>query len=276
MNARFGFACAAAGIAMTTFGATTASADEGNTGSLGFFDNPARPGQEIGFFGSCDAPDFVSATLASDVLVADEVYGTDDGDGGWKLNGQATVVADAQPGSYDVSFQCGTTTVTAPLTIEADEPVYRAIGVQDDVIKPGQEVTVVASCQDEAFTSSTVASDVLTAEDLVRKDGDDSHTPLFGTGHIAKDAKPGTYQLSFTCAGETVTGDFVIVADQPEPGNDDQVPVKPKGPADTGSLDAPAGQHGADTGLLIGAGVALAVTAGGAGALAYRRRQQES
>lgn len=280
MNARLVFACAAAGIAMTAFGATTASAEEETfTGSLGFFDDAAKPGGQIEFFGSCDDPDFVSAKLASDVLAADEVFGTDDGNGAWKLNGLATVLDDAKPGSYPVSFQCGTTTVTAQVTIVEPEPIYKAIGIQDDVIKAGQEVMVVASCQDKEFTSSPIESSVLTAPDLVRKPGEAVDMPLFSTGNIAKDAKPGTYELSFTCAGEKVTGDFVVSGDRPAPGNDEQVPVKPKGPADTGSLDRPVAapateDDGTNTGLLIGAGIALAAAAGGAGVLAYRRRQQ--
>jgi hypothetical protein len=271
MNARFVFACAATGLALTAFGATTASAEESNTGNLGFFDNPARPGQEVGFFGGCDDPDFVSAKLVSDALTADEAFGTDDGEGGWKFQGAGTVPEDTKPGEYPVSYQCGTTTVTAPLTVVADEPGDPAVALSPNKGKKGDRIKLNVRCAE----LPTVTSAAMDISDLrLLPEG----SVYVGEG-VVKDVEPGAYEVTANCGGEDFAATFTVVAST-VPATDNQVPVKPKGPADTGSVDAPvaapAAQDSTNTGLLIGAGVALAVVAGGAGALAYRRRQRES
>ena len=274
MNARFVFACAAAGIAMTAFGATTASADEAaGTANLGFFDNPARPGQEVGFFGGCSAEDFVSAKLVSDALVADEVFGTDDGEGGWKFQGVGTVPEDTKPGEYPVSYQCGTTTVTANLRIDAAEHEDIAVLLFPDKGKKGDRIQLNIRCA-ELPTVSSAAMDI---SDLrLLPEGENFKSVYFGEG-VVKDVQPGAYDVSAKCGGTDVSATFTVLGST-VPAKNNQVPVKPKGPADTGSLDAPvaapATEDTTNTGLLIGSGIALAAAAGGAGVLVYRRRQQ--
>jgi lysozyme family protein len=112
----------------------------------------------------------------------------------------------------------------------------------------------------------------LTAPDLVRKDGEFLDSALFSKGKISADAKPGSYPISFTCVDRKVTGEFTIVAADAKPAAvKAQVPVKPKGAVDAGSLEQPAADNDA---LLIGAGAAALLAAGGAGVWAHRRRQR--
>lgn len=273
MNARFVFACAAAGIAMTAFGATTASADEATfTGNLGFFADAARPGDEIEFFGGCDDQNFVSATLVSDVLVAGEAFGTDDSDGGWKFTGVATILDDAKPGSHPVSFQCGTTTVTADVVVEEpDQTIPRAeVTVDPGKGEAGDEILVEVLCSEQG----EVTSDALEIGELTREGADPNADPMWFATATVRDVEPGTYDVESNCGVAPISTTFTVTG-AVAPVKDAQVPVKPKGAADTGTLDSPvAADDTTHTGLLIGAGVALAAAAGGAGVLAYRRRQQ--
>jgi hypothetical protein len=163
------------------------------------------------------------------------------------------------------------------LTANGDAP-YAAIGIDDDAILPGQEVRVAASCQTEEFVSSAISSPVLTAPDLVREKGAPADSVLFSMGRISGDAKPGTYPISFTCVDREVTGEFTVVADEkPQPQAKPvaaQVPVKPKGAPETGSLDQAAPAEDSGIGVVLGAGAAALLVAGGVGVLAYRRRGQ--
>ena len=90
--------------------------------------------------------------------------------------------------------------------------------------------------------------------------------------------KPGTYPISFTCVDREITGEFTVVADKKSPAPvTAQVPVKPKGAVDAGSLDQPAAAPAADdssNALLIGVGATALLAAGGAGVWAHRRRQR--
>ena len=157
-------------------------------------------------------------------------------------------------------------------------PPVGEISVVDEVITPGQKVTVRAVCIYGEFTSSEISSPVLTAPALSRKEGDLWETPMTVQGTVSSDAKPGVYSVSFTCA-EKVTGEFTVVAGEeppttpPPPANTPpQVPVKPKGAADTGSLD-PAPSPGPDGTVVALGGMAL-LAAGGLGVAAHRRRQR--
>jgi hypothetical protein len=280
MNARFVFACAAAGFAMAAFGAGTASAEEANKGSLGFEYDFIRPGDQTGLFGTCDDPNFTTAEVVSDVLIAEPLWGTDDGAGGWNLHSTGHVAEDAQPGTYPVSFQCGTTTVTANFTVTAQDvpPSVAAIHVDPSKGKPGAVVTVGASCG-QGLELTGVTSEALTIGEWTVVGGDPDAVPTWFAEATVRDVKPGEYAVSGRCGDEKVATTFTVTG-AVEPVKDAQVPVKPKGAADTGSADGPVRAAPArdadsgDTALLIGAGVALAGAAGGAGVWAYRRRQQ--
>jgi hypothetical protein len=280
MKARFISACAATGIALTAFGATTATA-EGANGTFEISPGVVRSGDSVNLSATCNDPDFtVPAPIESGALVPAALTGKKGGDGVWRLTGTTRVRPDLAPGPYSALFQCGAVgnVVVAGFQVMAAEKPYAAIGIDDDVIKPGQEVRVSASCQDPKFTSSKIVSAVLTAPDLVREKGQPVDGVLFSMGKIDADAKPGTYPISFTCIDVNVAGEFTIMAEsKPAPVNNAQVPVKPKGAADTGALEqraaAPASND--DSGaLLIGTGVAVLLAAGGAGVWAHRRRQR--
>jgi hypothetical protein len=94
--------------------------------------------------------------------------------------------------------------------------------------RTGQKVLVTAGCQDPGFISSKVISPVLATPDLRRNNGDSVTSLLTADGRVHKNARPGTYPISFTCAGRQVTGTFTVERAA-------QVPVKPKGAPETGA-----------------------------------------
>jgi len=186
MNSRLISACALAGIALTVFGASSATAEEVNKGSMGFIGNTLGRGETVEINGSCDDPNFTSAPVVSDVLDMPDLSGTDDGAGGYLLTSTGKVKDDAAYGTWPVHFMCGTTKVETTFTVV----------------------------------------------------GSDAPAPPAQTD-----------------------------APAPPPA---QIPVTPKGAADTGSLDAAPDQD-SNTGVLALGG--LAVLAAG-GLLAYRKRQK--
>lgn len=274
MKARFVSACAATGIALMAFGATTASAEDANS-SFDISPGVVLPGGSVSLSGTCDHPDFTApAWVESGALVPTQLAGQRGPDGVWRLTGRTTVEADVIPGPWSAMFQCGPggDVAVAEFTIGVAEEPYAAVGIDDDEIRPGQEVRVAASCQDPRFVSSKIVSPVVTAPDFVREEGKPADSVLFSMGMIAADAKPGTYPISFTCVDRKITGEFTVVGDPTPAPVKAQIPVKPKGAADTGSLARPAVEDGPDV-LLIGAGAAALLAAGGAGVWAHRRRR---
>jgi hypothetical protein len=281
MKVRLVFACAATGIALMAFGATTASAEPGS-GTFKISPGVVRPGDSVSLSATCDYSKFTApAQIESGALVTTNLTGEKGKDGVWRLTGKTTVRPDVAPGAWSALFQCGPNggVVVADFKVEAAaEKSYAAIGIDDDVIKPGQEVRVSASCQDPRFASSKIVSPVVVAPDLIRKKGEPVDNVLSSMGRIAVDAKPGTYPISFTCVGREVSGKFTVVADKKPAAVTNQVSVKPKGAADTGSLDQPAAAASAaddsPSYVLIGAGAAALLAAGGAGVWAHRRRRR--
>lgn len=142
-------------------------------------------------------------------------------------------------------------------------------------LTPGAEVTVTARCADLEFTSSKVTSSALTVDDLVAGPGWTPDEALVATGTINGDAEPGVHEVTFTCGEGTSTAPFTVVAGNAPvaPVANPQVPVKPKGAADTGTLDTAAtSDQGPNAGVLALGGVALLGAAGGL-VVAYRKRR---
>jgi hypothetical protein len=239
--------------------------------SFGEFDNAGR-GEPVEIHGTCDDPNFTTTPVVSDIFDAPDLYGTDDGIGGYLLKSFGKVKDDALYGTWPVHFMCGTTKVETTFTVVSRlEPSIEV--TSDTALTPGAKVTVIARCTDPEFTSSAVTSPALTTDDVIPGPGRaaDPDDALMATGWINSDARPGTYPISFTCRGVEVTGRFTVVAGTAPVA---QVPVKPKGAADTGSLETASVDATSDDGPGIGVlalgGVVLLGAAGGL--VAYRRR----
>lgn len=267
MNARLVFACAFAGTALVLGGGGVASAEESGK-SISFSADEVRPGDLVEVEAFCDDPEFTPTPITSDILDPAELREWTHTDPGWHLRMTAKIRADATPEFWPVSFHCDGEVVTGHLLVgrEADAEVYAAIGIQDEVILPGQDVRVIASCQRADFTRSPVTSSVLKTEDLVREKGEPADSHLSAPGVIDEHARPGTYELSFTCVDREVTGTFTVTA----PDQAAQVPVKPQGAPETGSL-SPSGDR--PVGTAVGLGAVL-LGAGGLGAAALARRRR--
>jgi hypothetical protein len=271
MKTRLVFACAASGIALMAFGATTASA-EGANGSFAISPDVVKVGDSVTLSATCDQPDLtVPVPVESGALDPTDLAGEKGADGVWALRGRTTVKAGVDPGGWSAAFKCGDEDVVTYFKIVPTEEPYAAIGIDDKVINPGQEVRVSASCHDSRFVSSKIVSPVVTAPDFVREKDEPVDGVLFSTGKIASDAKPGTYPISFTCVDREISGEFTVTAAPVKNSPKPQVPVKPKGPADTGSLEQSVPDDSSSA-LLIGAGATALLAAGGGGAWAHRRR----
>ncbi|SMC86229.1 hypothetical protein [Kibdelosporangium aridum] len=165
-----------------------------------------------------------------------------------------------------------------PNTLTLDKSSYVA----------GEEVTFGGKCHMSPWVKDYVKSPVL-AEGHIGIDGTREAPLLTGKGKIKKDAKPGTYTVSYDCGPENVRAKLTIVSSaKPKPTtskstptkakDDGQVAVKPKGAADTGeggvAQAAPVqNESGLGAGVYaLGGGGLLA--AGGAGAFFLRRRSR--
>lgn len=281
MNTRLVFACAATGIAMAAFvSPATASAAE-EPGTFGISPNVVEPGDTVQISATCSDPGFtLPAVFESYSLVPPVTTGTVGEEGVWHVTGTTTVKEDAIAGEATVFFECGPdgNVIIAHLTIA--EPSHEELGtleISPSVVRPGDEVTLSATCSYPDFTLPTgfESSFLDPATDVTGEKGEDGVWRLTGTTTVKKDAAPGKGSALFTCGphGTTVAAEFTIVAADTPPAA--QVPVKPKGAADTGSLASATTstpESGQDAGLLaLGA---LVVAGGGIGAAAYRRRQR--
>jgi hypothetical protein len=268
MNARLVFACALTGAGMVLAGGGIASAEDPGR-SISFSAAIVTPGDLVEVEAFCDDPEYNPTPVVSDILDPAEMREWTHTDPGWHLKMTAKVRANATPEIWPVSFVCDGETVSGHLKVDAGQhDVYAAIGVQDEVIVPGQEVLVVASCQRADFTGSPVTSPVLKAEDLVRKKGDPADTPVFAEGRIDKDVAPGTYELSFTCVDRKVSNTFTVTAaDEP----DAQVRVKPRGAPETGEAAPASGDRPIGTAVGL---VAVLLGAGGFGVSTVIRRRR--
>jgi hypothetical protein len=288
MKIRLVLACAISGLAVLGFGATNAVA-EGANGTLQVNDGTVFESDLAVLDGTCDDPAFTSpAPVTSDVLNPVELTGEKDENGVWQLHAVTSAPPDVRTGPATASFTCGDQTVVAKFQVISKDTPHMALGLDPGMAEAGQDVRISATCLDPRFVSSKITSPILTAPDVVRREGDPVNGPLESVGKVAADAKPGTYPVSFVCLDVSVTEQLIIVADDKaptavqaaaKPGSKPQakaqVPVKPKGAADTGSLDEVATQTTDDGpgALAFGAGAAALLAAGGAGVWAHRRRQ---
>lgn len=217
MKAKLILACVAAGIAAATVG-TTASADNAPTGSIGFIPGSGRPGETIKIIGSCNDPAFTITPVISDVLTAAEISGTDaDGTGRpyLHLRAFATVKANAQLGEHKVSFKCGTRLVTGHFRVGTPRPAALSVSPRKGV--PGTKVTVRVVCE----YLSSVTSGAL--------------TDRYDNTMIVKNVKPGIYKVSLKCDDRDLSTTFTVL-DPKSSAKNAQVPLKPKGSAETGDL----------------------------------------
>lgn len=263
-------------------GAGTASAAD-PSGTLSLGSDGVLAGARIGVEALCVDGDGVPPPLESAVLEPD---GTDDwlqDTAGWRLSSSVVVRTDAQPGTWPVTLTCAGERISTNLRIVAPpEHGYAAIWIEADgpdgqiereVFKPGQEVLIGAFCVREEFTRSPVTSPGLRADDLVRIEPNPISQGMQASGLISGDAEPGVYEVSFTCVDRKVSSTFTVLAEEPavvEPAADPQVPVKPRGAPDTGSVDASTSAN-SPVGVAVGVGAVL-LGAGGLGASAVARR----
>lgn len=275
MNARLVFACAVSGLAMTFVGTTTATADEANKGSISFgeFNNAGR-GESVEIMGTCDDPNFTTAPVVSDILDMPDLYGAEDGAGGYVLKSFGKVKDDAKYGVAPVYFMCGTTKVETTFTVVARVEPFIDV-TSKTALTPGAKVTVTARCADLEFTSAKVTSPALKVDDLVAGPNWTPDEALVATGTINANAEPGRHEVTFTCGEGASQGFFTVVAGNAPvaPVANPQVPVKPKGSADTGTLETAAApsDQGPNADVLALGGVALLGAAGGL-VVAYRKR----
>jgi len=250
----------------------TASAETEGTLDFEVYDDQVNPGDKITLFGTCYAEEFPSTPVVSDVLDAPDLTGERSSTGSWFVTTKATVKADASGGSHPVSYQCGDSVITRNLEVH-EVQVRREIGLVPDTVRPGQQITIRAYCTDENYIPSVPDAKGLLVPALARSEGATLEDPIIGFGSVEPNATPGKYKITFQCGGQ-VSGEYTIVAANAPtspvpPQAQPQVPVKPKGAADTGSLDPAPESNGGALALTLGG---LAVFAGG-GLLAYRRRQ---
>ena len=215
-------------MATTALG-TTASADNTFTGSIGFIPNEARAGDNVDIIGTCDDPAFTTTPVISDVLNAEDLRGREDGSGGKSLISHATVKAGVQPGRHKVSFKCGTETVTGYLSVVADpRPPRPSISVEPKKGVAGTKVEIEVICVDlQPVTSAALAIGSVTT-----LPGGGEGRPYFEVAAKVKNVKPGVYRVSTKCDGKPISTTFTVVGSN----SNAQVPVKPKGAAETGDL----------------------------------------
>ena len=150
-------------------------------------------------------------------------------------------------------------------------PSDLAITVDPSKGKPGDVVSIGAPC-DEGLQLTGATSEALKIGEWGIVGGDPGGTPHWFAEATVKNVKSGDYALTARCGDVKVSTTFTVVGGT-EPVKNEQVPVKPKGAADTGGLgpESEDGVHINSLGLL---GVlALAVTTGVLGIVGHRRRR---
>jgi hypothetical protein len=145
MNARSVFACAAAGIALMTLGATNAAADDLSVETLEVTPGVVGAGDTVTLSGTCDYPGFtVPAPTESGALVPTTLTGTKDASGVWHVTGTTTVRQGVVPGGWSVLFECAPGDVAvANFTVVAETrpaPLPTPRSTPQPAAKPVQQV----------------------------------------------------------------------------------------------------------------------------------------
>jgi hypothetical protein len=120
MRTNMFFGAAALGVAGVLLAAPAANATE-TRGSIGFDNNPARPGETVTIIGGCNAPGFTTAKVDSQgALDPVEVYLKHVGTPEVTLWGVTKVAKKAKPGDYTVSYMCGKVKVRTKFTVQGE------------------------------------------------------------------------------------------------------------------------------------------------------------
>ena len=91
------------------------------------------------------------------------------------------------------------------------------IGFSPQVVEPGYEVDINATCSDPRLTTAPVSSQILEPVILTASEGIPDHDGsrvLTGRTRVKADAIPEIWPVSFTCGTETVTGYLRVAAEE--------------------------------------------------------------
>ncbi|MFD1047437.1 hypothetical protein ACFQ1S_18770, partial [Kibdelosporangium lantanae] len=182
--------------------------------------NEVAPGGTVGLV-LYDCPPDQTARATSNVFIAPAalIYR---GRGAGSMpyyTGSARISANAKLGNATVrAFCAGSRTPTQTTTLRIVPQPLRAVPSSG---RPGQKVTVQVTCDVEP--SGGVKSSALTVGALTSA----ASGQYTASGTVNANARPGSYAVSTTCAGKKLAGSFTVLSPN-------QVPQKPKGPAQTG------------------------------------------
>jgi hypothetical protein len=179
----------------------------------------------------------------------------------------------------------GVAVVLAGGGIASAEVSGTGITFSSDVVAPGERLQVTAFCDDPHYTPTPIRSQVIDPGELGKWTHADPGWSLRMSATVVADASPEIWPVTFTCAGEDITGYLRVGGGDTDEGDQDsgeggqdggqdkdaQVPVKPKGAPETGSLPLESGEL--PVGVTVGVGAVLLGVGGlGTAALARRRR----
>jgi hypothetical protein len=120
-------------------------------------------------------------------------------------------------------------TVTGYLRVVAAElpPLRPSISIEPRKGIPGTKVEIYVVCSER----QPVTSAALAIDSVAELPGGGAGQPYFVVTGKVKKVKPGTYKVTSTCAGKSISTSFTVLAPEPMKG---QVPVKPKKAPETG------------------------------------------
>lgn len=121
MNGRFVLACAISGLALSTFGATTAHAGPPPDPSIGVLsDGELTPGAAVTVSAVCPDEGFTSSAVTSPALTAEAISRAPSDPMYDPMTAAGKINDNAKAGTYPVSFVCGGATISAEFTVVAD------------------------------------------------------------------------------------------------------------------------------------------------------------
>ncbi|GAA2682058.1 MULTISPECIES: hypothetical protein [Actinosynnema] len=275
----------AALLGLALLGVAPSAVAEESYGTFEVSPNVVTQGQEVTITATCDYPELATMPLpiASFTLQGSGLTGERGEDGVWRLSGKAHVAANAPLGKGSAHIACGPpgNLTFADFQVAASDPPYTSLSIgQNGTVSPGERIFVLGYCWNPEFIESEVTSSVLTVDfPLTRALDAPVESGMSVSATVDADAEPGTYTASFTCVeGKPHTVEFIVdsaASGSPtstgvttSPKAQPQVPVKPRGGADTGAAASAGGDGGAFP--LVGGALVL-LTAAGAGVWAHRR-----